>query len=235
MSTKDLEKDNKGFFKKIRFRRRNRDQTKNIPKDEPISSTRRVIKATRPPSPTTAMSSIVSSSDHDTVDTNASLAGDRLKKNNILPSVQDENLREKTEQWRKERLDATAAIRKENKEKELMQHRRSSASNAKEEGGGQEVDEEKRREEVANMDVSDIFKTRTVHPEHKRKVSSDDHAEKKSKIDEGEVVEEATEGVELVKASWRSKIPAWISIVAPATLVAGFAYAIIAMKSVRKR
>jgi hypothetical protein len=247
MSTTNKEDSSKGFFQKIRLRRKTsatkskemkKDQKKKSTvaaavEDESILHTRRVIKATRPPSPTTEMSSMVSSSDQETIDSSASSAGDRvqLRGINIVPSVQDENLREKTEQWRNERLDASAATRKEKKEKEIMQHRlTTNAKSAKkgEAGVDEQRQEEEKREKIADMDVSDIFKTRTLHPENKRKGSTEDHSGKKTKI------EEEKEEDKLTEKSSGSEMPGWITIVAPAVIVAACAFGFMMMKSLRQ-
>lgn len=248
----------KGFFKKMRIRRnnknyenkvstptrgkrsplsfspKNRNNQHNITDGVPSLQSRRVLKATRPPSPTTDVSSIMSSSDPDmTVHTSSVVA---RTNNNKTPTIQNENLKEKTEQWRQERMTKSAAIQKSNKEKEIMQHRLKSVKSA---------DEVERKEEKVtdqpkvNMEVSDIFKTRTFHPEHKRKVTSDDHVEKKSKLDKIEqdmkeneetVVEESKE---FIQSSKRSLMPFWIKFVAPAAVVA--VCAVVMMKTILRK
>lgn len=222
-----------------------------IPEDSVVQP-RRVIKVARPiPSqpynPTTptssTMKSMIPSSDHETVDTNSSSSvGERIQirggSNDVSPSIQNENLREKTEEWRRERLDATAAIRKENKEKDIMQHRRNSVKK----DAAQADDGTKAKANVPDeIEVSEIFKTRTFHPEHKRKVEAEDRSEKKLKVDERtdevtnvSVVEESKDEKkqEIVKQS--NQMPSWM-IVAPATVVAACAVAFVLMKSMRKR
>ncbi len=244
----------KGFFKKMRIRRNNKNyenkvssptrgkrsplsfSTKNknnqqkITDGAPTLQTRRVLKATRPPSPTTVS---VSSSDPDmTVHTSSVVA----RTNNKTPTIQNENLKEKTEQWRQERMTKSAAIQKSNKEKEIMQHRLKSVKSADDVEG---KDEKLTDQPKVNMEVSDIFKTRTFHPEHKRKVTSDDHVEKKSKLDkkEQEMKEseetDVEESKELIQSSKRKILPFWIKLAAPAAVVA--VCALVMMKTILKK
>ncbi len=244
-----------------------------IPEDS-VLQTRRVIKAARPiptqpypptfTTPTTSAASSLSSdtmkpssSDESIETNNTSPVNDKIQirglGNSVLPSVQDENLREKTEQWRKERLDATMAIRKENKEKEIMEHRRNNSICSEEEI----VEKNVKKNEVVvpdEIEVSEIFKTRTFHPEHKRKVDEDDKSnnkqydsEKKLKIDENAGEEGGEEIVEDDEADEKKvenrmnrmlklsvEMPAWV---APATVVAAAAcaFAIVMMKSIRSK
>lgn len=229
-----------------------------IADDEPILLTRRVIKATRPPSPTTAMDSMVvtSTSDQGTVDTSlSSSADDRSERPQLLGK--DENLREKTEQFRMDRLENAAAIRKENKEKEVMQHRLGGGKASKENAGGDDAVSGKgkggeKKLQMVEMEVSDIFKTQTFHPEHKRKVSSDIHAdetEKKTKLDDTDgkaFITETTKSTTteenedttkakaiVVKKTWSTALSGWITAAAPATVFAACAFMM--MRVMRKR
>ncbi len=207
--------------------------------DEPILLTRRVIKATRPPSPTTAIHSMVSSSDQGTVDTSLSSSGDDRERPQLLGK--DENLREKTEQFRMDRLENAAAIRKENKEKEIMQHRLGVGKSTDEDdaAAGTAGGEGSEKNKVVEMEVSEIFKTQTFHPEHKRKVSSDDHTEteKKTKLDDSEETSAFTSDGDkpraVVQKTWKTAVSGWITAVAPATVVAACAFMM--MRVMRKR
>lgn len=244
----DPQEQNKGFFfKKIRSMRRNSGTNKNHDKHRSNSNSpfktnnnkgdktklsspskllqkRRMFKATRPPSPPTADVSVSSETDIDI----------RSNSNNKIPTIQNENLREKTEQWRQERVTKTVAIQKSNKEKEIMlhRHRKSSAD------GGEMVEGKSKH---VDLEVSGIFKTRTFHPEHKRKGSSDDHVEKKTKLDDQEAIKEnidserITDLVEKEPSLPRtsSSLPRWMSVVVPATIVA--ACAIVAVRVMRRR
>jgi hypothetical protein len=214
------------------------------PNTEKTTSTRRVIKATRPPSPTTDVSSI-STADHDIITsmsfTNSTTSSGGSSK---LPTIQNEKMREKTEQWRKEKIDASMAHQKLNKEKEIMQHRMKSPkvsdgyddhdnfTGGEEEGNG---NEKKERSGIDEMQVSDIFKTRTFHPEHKRKATSYDYMEKKTKFDEHEekADDKDEEAENTVEASNLAKVPKWMTFAAPAAFVA--VCAVIMMKVLRKR
>jgi len=225
----------KGFFKKMKLRRRKSEKksptrdSEKVGLDQSTLATRRVIKATRPPSPVDGGNPI----DDDTIDTSISSGVDRV--NNIpLPSVQIENLREKTEQWRQERLDTTAAIRKENKEREVMQHRLKIIPSGDEDG---HVFNSK-SEEIAAEDVPEIFKIKTTYPENKRKSDAGDHdVEKKSKMDDGagesnelDEVEKEESSCESLKSKHQSS---WMRTLTPMVIAA--VGAIIAMRFMRKR
>ena len=208
----------------------------NKDKARPVQNGRRVIRATRPPSPTTEMSSIVSS-DQDVTEVNSTSSA--AMRGGNLPTIQNENLREKTEEWRQKRMEATAANQKEKKEKEIKQHRLKNVVKIGDgqEGEGKELEDNNHNSEekkIADIEVSDIFKTRTFHPEHKRKADSYDPVEKKKKLDEVEQAAEIDkeEGA-VVKKSNTPKLPSWINIVVPAALVA--TCAVIMMKTLRKK
>jgi len=241
--------------KKMKTKKKSKDAVvanngRMVPDDEPILLTRRVIKATRPPSPTTAAQSMVaSSSDQGTVDTSLSSSAEDRERPQLLVGKDENYLREKTDKFRMDRLENAAAIRKENKEKEVMQHRlgvaKSGATSDEDDGNAAAA-------VAAEMEVSDIFKTQTFHPEHKRKVSSDDHleTEKKTKLDDGVNNETAVVAEEEVKTStedeieddkqkavvqkrWQSALSGWITAVAPATVLAACTFMM--MRVMRKR
>lgn len=188
---------------------------------------RRVVKGTTPPSSddTTPQSELIIGVSDNSED--AQPEKDHASTGN-LPSVQTEALREKTEQWRKERIDATAAIRKENKEKEVMEHRRKAGG-----GGGVVSDNGADSKSAAGSEpVPAILTVQSKFPEHKRKAASDDHAGKKIRVSK------SSDNPAVVKKesadTWREKIPEWVKIIAPAAAVAATA-AIIAMRMFRKR
>lgn len=211
--------------------------TSNGDKSKPVQNGRRVVRATRPPSPTTEMSSIVSS-EQDATEVNPTSSA-AMRGGNNLPTIQNENLREKTEEWRQKRMDATVANQKENKEKEIKQHRLKPMVKTVDdvEGVGKEGKDSNKNsvdKKIADIEVSDIFKTRTFHPEHKRKADSYDPVEKKKKLDEvDQSAESDKEGGAVAKPSNKAKVPGWLNIVLPAAFVA--TCAVIMMKALRKK
>ena len=199
-----------GFFKKMRLRR----NSKKSPKRD--VSNRRVVKAVAPPAaPMTEEESI--STSNFTSDGEEACA-------HFVPehkTIQNEVLKEKTEQWRKERLDATVANSKEKKEKEVLEHRRKMSitdhSEDVQKTGGEKVDVEP---------VPSILSVAPKHPEHKRKAASEDHIGKKSKFEDNE---ESFQEV----SSKSFKALGLVKIAAPVAIVA--VIAIGAVKLLRSR
>jgi len=152
---------------------------------------------------------------------------------NNLPSVQTEALREKTDQWRKDRIDATAAIRKENKEKEVMEHRRNKAGGEAVVVGSDAATNGASSAATGSEPVPAILSVQSKFPEHKRKAAPDDHSGKKIRVSE----ESSDSSSAIVKtsgagsSSWRKSIPGWVKISA-AVLATG---AIVAMRVFRRR
>jgi len=186
--------------------------------------TRRVVKATPPPEGkpieiTVTEPDLDSSSDRILGASNA----------NPLPSAQNEALKEKTAQWRQERLNASAATRKENREEEVMEHRLRT-------GSVHSVEHEKDGEQnKENMQVPASLSVSSKFPEHKRKARSDDHdAGKKAR---SESIEEAAIGRdkigETASSSWKLKATRLIKASAPAVIVA--LTAMVALKFLRQR
>lgn len=104
----------------------------NVPPETSVLKTRRIIKATTPstPPPPSASSSSQEILDHsfpeeELVGTTEDSRGvsERSFVGIKAPAVQQEELQEKVQQWRKERIETSAAIRKEHKEKEIKEHR----------------------------------------------------------------------------------------------------------------
>eukprot|EP00978_Attheya_sp_CCMP212_P042942 scaffold271346_cov60-Attheya_sp.AAC.4 len=80
------------------------------------------------------------------------------------PSVKEEQLREWTDIWRTERLEASAAVRKEHKHQDLDQRRRAGSL------GNVILDEETKSPGVVHStdDIPSILKVSPQFPEHKR-------------------------------------------------------------------
>jgi len=185
---------------------------------------RRVVKGTTPPSSddTTPQSELTIGSDNSE---ETQPEKDHVSTGN-LPSVQTEALREKTEQWRKERIDATAAIRKENKEKEVMEHRRKVGGGFVSENGADS------KSVTGSEPVPAILTVQSKFPEHKRKATPDDHSGKKIRVSKSS---DTSAAVKKKSAdTWRKILPGWVKIIAPAAAVAATA-AILAMRMFRKR
>jgi len=180
---------------------------------------RRVVKATPPSTDQTHV--IEPNVESESVDIDEIVEKDYIA-NDKLPSIQTEVLREKTEQWRKERIDATASIRKENKEKEVMEHRRKTG------GVNENAKVDSKSLEVA--EVPEILTVKSKFAEHKRKAAEPkDFTGKKSRVDEYPTKGEQDSD----KKSWRNTISGWVKFAAP-TVVAATAV-IVAMKMLRKR
>jgi hypothetical protein len=196
----------------MRIRRKD----KKSPKRDDIAN-RRMVKAVAPPS--------APSIEEDSINT-ANLTSDGEQDTasmHFVPEskiVQNEVLKEKTEKWRQDRLDATAANRKEKKEKEVLEHRRKMSV------GGQEGEEAQYSERVDAEPVPSILSVTPKFPEHKRKLSRDDHAEKKSRVEEDEESEKAIT-VRVTKGF------GWVKTAAPVAIVAFTA--VVAFTLLRKR
>lgn len=217
---------------------------------DPALQTRRVIKATPPPPSEEPVTPIRVNGKEVTGDQAPSSKLDSPI--GVVPSssamVQNEALKEKTEQWRQDRLDASAAIRKEHKEREVMEHRRRSAGAG---GAGVErssfsstdQDGEEKIEIPAALSVSSKF------PEHKRKARSTEHdtgkkprsedvADEKKGVDGAIVTSDTSaENDEEVSGkqgpAWKSKAAEWAKASAPGVIAA--VAVIVVMKLFRKR
>ena len=77
----------------------------------------------------------------------------------LVPLQQSEELEDKKEKLRKERLSLSSKRRKQHKEKELMEHRLRSES----------VGSKIKSEEIENKENLPQFSVESKHPEHKRK------------------------------------------------------------------
>lgn len=154
--------------------------------------TRRIVKAMAPPTPPPSASS------QDLLDSSLSDAADwkiveeECPPRSLIkggPAIQREEMMEKTQQWRKERIEASAAIRKEHKEKEIMDHRmrsRQAAIPAVANGDGYDDDDHGGKNEEGKLEndqggkkessrsyavcsLPAILSVLTKFPEHKRK------------------------------------------------------------------
>lgn len=110
-----------------------------------------------------------------------------------VPSVQNEALREKTEQWRQERIRQDGVRRKENKAKDTMEHRLSGRISPTLLSPRDGVEDAVKKEEMA-MELPAALSVASQFPEHKRKSRSKNIGEdaKKLKIDEDTESELAT-------------------------------------------
>ncbi len=197
-----------------------------------ILKTRRVVKATPPPAaPALSPVETDSASDLDS-------SSDRQRSRSIVTpivSVQDEALAEKTQQWRQERLDASAAIRKEHKEKEIMEHRLRSKSSAEEEPKSTSTSSnsyaEVQQREQNKENIPRALSVSAKFPEHKRKAGSDEDHEvgKKPRNEALELDAERGGGGE----SWRARAFTIVKASAPGIAVA--LVAILTFKLVRKK
>ena len=177
---------------------------------------RRMVKALAPPA--------APSVEEESINTTTNLTSDgEDNSTQFVPenkTDQNEVLKEKTEQWRQERLDATAASRKEKKEKEVLEHRRKMSIGDQ----GEEV-QSTDVVDFAQTPVPSILSVTPKFPEHKRKASSEDHVGKKSRVEEDE-----EEKRQLVRAT---KGVGWVGIVTPIAIAA--VAALVALKFLRKR
>jgi len=207
-----------GIFGRMRKTTSKKKKTNNV-------HGRRVVKGTTPPS-----SEATPQSEINVVTEKVEEAlpeKDHVSTGNLL-SVQTEALREKTEQWRKDRIDATAAIRKENKEKEVMEHRRKAGGGVGPENG--EVDSKS----VAESEpVPAILSVESKFPEHKRKAAPDDHSGKKIRVskssDTSAIVEEESGDTP------NKKFLGWIKIIPGVAAGVVAIAAVFAMRIFRKR
>jgi hypothetical protein len=159
-----------------------------VPKEPSLLKTRRIVKATTPTSPPPS----VSSQETDSFSDDLQIMDDsRISERSFVgikaPAVQQEELQEKVQQWRKERFEASAAVRKEHKEKEIKEHRmRNSTSRSLENRSSNDVNGERDDDDdhsgyavLLNKSAKDripsILSVLPKFPEHKRKKPSFDH------------------------------------------------------------
>jgi len=222
---------------------------------EPDLKTRRIITATIPPTGTsanessnttmTADDSLLDNDDHGH-DRSPPLLGTSAQKTEVL--------QEKSEIWRKERLDATAKLRKEHKEKELMEHRmrQGSGSASSTSIGGDKENENASGgtgtgtgagAERAKFDIPATLSVENKNPEHKRKSQSvNDETGKKLRSDSEVDREASNENGGNFQASerragaeaktWRSKAAQMMKASGPGVLVA--VVAMVAVRFLRK-
>ncbi len=112
--------------------------------------TRRILKGTIPPkNENTGGTSSVKDDDD----------GEDERHVLLVPLQQSEELEDKKEKLRKERLSLSSKVRKQHKEKELMEHRLRSGS----------VGSKIKSEEMENKENLPQFSVESKYPEHKRK------------------------------------------------------------------
>ena len=199
-----------GFFQKMRLRR----NSKKSPKRD--LSNRRLVKAVVPPT--------VQPVEEESVSTSNLTSDGEETSTHFVPehkAVQNEVLKEKTEQWRKERLDATVAISKGKKEKEVLEHRRKMSLTEQNEDVQNTGDEKVELEPVPR-----ILSVAPKYPEHKRKATSEEHTGKKSRIKDEE------DRIEVV-SSKRPKALGLFKMAAPVAFVA--IVAVVTTKLLRTR
>lgn len=161
-----------------------------VPKEPSLLKTRRIVKATTPTSPPPSVSSQETESFSDDLQI---MDDSRISERSFVgikaPAVQQEELQEKVQQWRKERFEASAAVRKEHKEKEIKEHRmRNSTSRSLENRSSNDVNGERDDDDDDNHSgdavllnksakdrIPSILSVLPKFPEHKRKKPSFDH------------------------------------------------------------
>ena len=223
---------------------------------DPDLKTRRIITATIPPTGTSANeSSNTTADDSDFLD-NDGHGHDRSPPLLGTLAQKTEVLQEKSEIWRKERLDATAKLRKEHKEKEIMEHRLSKGRTSSIGGDKENVHDILNSSgttgagtgngagtgaERATFDIPATFSVENKNPEHKRKSQSvDDETGKKLRSDSevdreesnGGNSQDSERGAGAEAKTWRSKAAHMMKASGPGVLVA--VAAIMAVRFLRK-
>ena len=196
-----------------------------------ILQMRRFVKATPPPP---SDHSIDVQTDPESTDQDSS--PEREREMPVI-SVQDETLREKTAEWRQKRLDASAAIRKEHKEKEILEHRLNHPSERTGTAAPETLDVDKENIPIpAALSVSPQF------PEHKRKATDDEYEEVGKKpratagergIDENTIADADADFEVANERMWQTRATAIMKASAPGVAVA--IVAILAVQFFRKR
>jgi hypothetical protein len=240
----DLDAQNKGFFQ-LKFRKdKTITKNKNGPKARKntnrkekstggILQMRRFVKATPPPP---SDHSIDTQTDPESTDQDSSPEREREMP---VMSVQDETLREKTAEWRQKRLDASAAIRKEHKEKEILEHRLNHPSERTGTGAAAPETLDVNKE---NIPIPAVLSVSPQFPEHKRKATDDEYEEVGKKpraaggergIDEDALVDTDADVDVANERTWQTRATSIMKASAPGVAVA--IVAILAVQLFRKR
>lgn len=158
--------------------------------------TRRILKGTIPPkNENTGGTSNVKDDDDDGED------------ERHVPLQQSEELEDKKEKLRKERLSLSSKVRKQHKEKELMEHRLRSGS----------VGSKIKSEEMENKENLPQFSVESKYPEHKRKNRGSEVGKgKKLRSDSSELPDDES------KSSSRMVIIGAVAVLAIVTLTMKF-------------
>lgn len=217
---------------------------------DPDLKTRRIITATIPPTSTSANESSNTTTTADDFDILDNDGHDRSPPLLGTSAQKTEVLQEKSEIWRKERLDATAKLRKEHKEKEIMEHRLRQGSTTSIGGDKENVHDILNASggagtgtgaERAKFDIPATFSVENKNPEHKRKSQSvDDETGKKLRSDSevdreepnGGNFQASERGAGAEAKTWRSKAAQMMKTSGPGVLVA--VVAIMAVRFLRK-
>ena len=137
--------------------------------------TRRILKGTLPPKNAENTGGISNSKDDDDDDDERHVL--------LVPLQQSEELEDKKEKLRKERLSLSSKVRKQHKEKELMEHRLRS--------GSVSSSSKNKSEEMENKENLPQFSVESKYPEHKRKNRGSDVGKgKKLRSDSSELPED---------------------------------------------
>lgn len=232
---------NRSFFKSMKLRKsksnrkNSTDSSDQTTTKKSILQTRRVVKATPPPPSDGKI--VPNPIEADPTDLDSSSDREFGFVAASVVSVQNEALREKTAQWRQDRLNASAAIRKEHKEKGILEHRLRS----KEDGSGNAaaaVDGDHSPLEHDKENIPAALSVSSKFPEHKRKARSVDHdAGKKARSEEQEIDSDAAADADAEEkesvVTWQSKATKVVKAAAPGVIVA--VAAIFAIRFLRKR
>ena len=229
-----------GFFAMMRSsmtsKRSRKSKSSSLGKSvsKPKTSSRRVVKATPPPENPAQERALPLEDGKETEESPSKDYSARVPASKI-PFVEDEVLREKTEQWRKERLETTAANQKKNKEKEIMDHRKKTGTGdqvkSSSDNAANDIDTTTNTKEPEPVPA--ILTVTPKFPEHKRR--GDDASLPQEEEPSGKKVrleEESDEGAQ-IKATgrpWARLVPRFMTF---GTVVA--AAAIFAMKIYRRR
>ena len=140
--------------------------------------TRRILKRTLPPKNEEKTGGIPNSKDDDD-------DGEDERHVMLVPLQQSEELEEKKEKLRKERLSLSSKVRKQHKEKELMEHRLRSGSVSS------KIKSEEMENKEENKENLPQFSVESKYPEHKRKSRGSDVGKgKKLRSDSSELPED---------------------------------------------
>ena len=221
--------------------------TTTRPTSTEASANRRIIKATKPSKnsqddtiqetnqeATTTMKNEIKKYDGSKSDLNDS--GVRVGK---VKDVENEIQRENSEKWRKERMDASAAIRKEMKEKEVTEHRTQPPKTKVETSATDDsIVGEPSKAPTTKEEMPAILSVASQFPEHKRTVNEallseeESSKTKKSRVEDEEEEEEEIELSLSKKGTNQISSSSWYFYLIP---VAAAAITIFGFKLLRRR